>query len=122
MGRHAKYRAIQRYNVDLKWSDEKNIISKLKSGKGYPLPIENVELKEGEDPVEFAYVIHRDIPLKICYSTSKETGLPQKIITIYPFEADEYNEAVEIDLKNHINKAVNFLKANGYIVYKRKKK
>ena len=121
MGRHAKFRAIQRYNVDLSWSDEKNILSKIRNGKCFPLPLKSEELKEGDDKVEFAYVVLRSVPLKVCYATS-DTGLASKIITIYPFNVEEYNAAQDADIKNHLKNSIDFLKENGYIVYKRKVK
>ena len=115
MGKHAQERTKQRHNIDLSFSDERNILYKLRTGKGLPL---NTECEEG---LEFAYVVHRNIPLKVLYCLSEDRKVPYKIITVYPFNVDEYNEVNENDCKNSILRAIEFLKENGYIVYKRGK-
>ena len=116
MGKHAQERTKQRYNIDLTYSDEKNILYKLKTGKGIPL---DTECDEG---LQFAYVVHRNVPLKVLYSLTENMKVPYKIVTVYPFDVDEYNGVFENDCKSAINKAVAFLKTNGYVVYKKGQK
>lgn len=115
MSKHSRERASQRYNLNLSYADEKNIIEQLKQGKGIPLNIDS-----GEKNKKFAYVVFNNIPLKVLYERSNAKGI-KNIITIYPFDCDEYNEVHRQVFDTQIEMAVNFLKTNGYIVYRRKK-
>lgn len=115
MSKHSRERASQRYNVELSYADEKNIIEQLRQGRGLPLNIDS-----GENNKKFAYVVYKNIPLKVLYERSNAKGI-KSIITIYPFDCEEYNEVQRQIFDTHIEMAIKFLKANGYIVYRRKK-
>ena len=78
MSKHSRERASQRYNLNLSYADEKNIIEQLKQGKGIPLNIDS-----GEKNKKFAYVVFNNIPLKVLYERSNAKGI-KNIITIYP--------------------------------------
>ena len=116
MSKHSRERASQRYNIELSYADEKNIIEALKQGRGIPLDIDS-----GEKNKKFAYVVYKNIPLKVLYERSNAKGI-KNIITIYPFDTEEYNEVQRQIFDGHIGMAIKFLKANGYIVYKRGQK
>lgn len=113
MSRHARERATQRYNIELSFDDERKVIHKLRRG-------ECIHLKTDayQDDMYFAYVIHNNIPLKVLYKESENKGKINKIITVYPFDTDEYNEAKAKQFKNKVQLAIDFLKANDYTVVK----
>ena len=114
MTAHARERAVQRYNIDLSFDEERKIIHKLRRG-------ECIHLKDDayQDNMYFAYVIYNNIPLKVLYQENEEKGKINKIITVYPFDTDEYNNAEAKRFKDKIKLAIDFLKANGYEVSKR---
>ena len=102
---HAMERAMQRYNKELSFKDLNNIRKRI-ANKEYieigPCP--------QDDKLTFVYVQYNHIPYKILY-TKTQKGV--KIVTMYPFDVDEYNKLVD----NHrIQKAINFLTERGYIV------
>ena len=115
MSKHSLERIKQRYNLELTCADENNIISLLKQGKGIPLDIET-----GEPKKKFAYVVYKNLPLKVLYEKSNKKGI-KNIITTYPLDVDEYNEVQQRDFEFMLDSSIKFLKKNGYIVYKRKK-
>lgn len=112
MTKHSRERALERYNIKLSKQDEIAIIDKIRLNLHIPL---NLPTKESN--MKFAYIVHNNIPLKVLYSRSNK-GV-KEIITVYPFDADEYNEVMQDDFKNKIDLAIKFLKKNKYIVYKR---
>lgn len=114
MTQHARERAVQRYNVDLSFDDERKIIHKLRRGECI-----HVEGEAHQDNRYFAYVIYNNIPLKVLYQENDKKGKINRIITVYPFDTDEYNNAEAKKFKDKIQLAIDFLKANKYVVYKR---
>ena len=119
MTKHSKERAKERYNLELTNNDEQNIIELIKQNKGIYLG-----QSTNDKHMHFAYVHYKHIPIKVLYLKTK-SGVKQ-IITIYPFDVDEYNAMVEQQKKQKeetfeqdIQFAINFLKTNGYIVYKK---
>ena len=121
MSIHSRERANERYNVELTKTDEKCIIELIKQGKSKFL-----YNSEKDEKMKFCYVVYKNIPFKVLYSKSN-TGGVRGIITIYPFNADEYNEIIDNEHKekmqqfnSRIEKAIAFLKTNGYIVYKKR--
>lgn len=113
MTKHSKERALERYNIKLTNKDELEILEMIRNNQIIPLGS-----PEGDDKKKFAYVVFNHIPLKILYSRSNKR--PLSIITVYPFDADEYNSLIQKDFQNKIHNAMVFLKRNGFIVYKRK--
>lgn len=116
MSIHSRSRASERYNLNLTQEDEDKILELIKRNKCIFL-----EKSKKNDKMNFCYVNYNNIPLKILYLKSHNRGV-KSIVTIYPFNTDEYNEVVEKDLQNRIEKSIGFLKKYGYIVYKRKEK
>ena len=116
MSRHARERATQRYNIDLSYSDERNILAKLRTGNCIPIDCET-----NDENRYFAYVVYKNIPLKILYEENAENGKIDAIVTTYPFDVDEYNTEEGKFHENRIKLATEFLKANGYTVFKRGK-
>ena len=114
MGNHAKDRAIERYNINLSHRATSIILDKIRNNDMIPLGT-----SEKDKTMKFAYVVYKNIPLKVLYKRSIKQV--QNIITIYPFDCEEYNEVVQDDFQSKIDLAVALLKANGYIVYKRGK-
>ena len=117
MSKHSRERAIERYNITLTKKGEKDVMQKIRNN-------EHIKLYDSEqDPkhLKFCYVVYENVPLKILYRRTNKGGVSE-IITIYPFDVDEYNEVCQRDYTNKINMAVQFLKYNGYIVYKRGEK
>lgn len=119
MSKHSKERAKERYNIELTDVDEICIKQLIKEGKSKFLY--NSEENHNK---KFCYVVYKNIPFKVLYNRSKKNI---SIITIYPFDADEYNRIIDEEhekkikqFNSRIEKAIAFLKVNGYIVYKRK--
>ena len=104
---HAQERALQRYNQSLSYRDI-NQIGKLLTAKQYLF----LKYDEVCSDLLFAYVTYKKIPYKVLFKTS-----PLKIITVYPFDADEYNSAVE--KQQEIINSINILKSNGYTIVDR---
>ena len=115
MTKHSRERALERYNIKLSRKDEAEILEMIRNNQVLPLGS-----CESDNKKKFAYVVFNHIPLKVLYSRSNKR--PLNIITVYPFDADEYNSLMYEDFNNKINNAVAFLKRNGFIVYKRKEK
>jgi hypothetical protein len=114
MGKHAQERTQQRYNLELSYKDEKNILNMIKNGKGIPL-----DSPTEDENVSFIYVLYKNIPLKVLYAVHEDSGKVKGIVTVYPLDVDEYNEVMEEDFKNKVNLAKLFLEANGYKVERR---
>ena len=57
----------------------------------------------------------------VLYERANKGGVKQ-IITVYPFDAEEYNKVMQLQFDSKIDLAIQFLKKNKYIVYKRKGK
>jgi hypothetical protein len=113
MSQHAKDRAKERYNLELSEFDKKRIMEMLRNNQ-------MIFLGNADTPnKKFAYVTYNHIPIKVLYSRTAK-GI-QNIITVYPFDVDEYNDVMSKDFDNRIAFAIAFLKRNKYIVYKRKK-
>lgn len=114
MTKHSRERALERYNIELSKTDETLILEKIKSNLHIP-----IDQPTKEENMRFAYVIYNNIPLKVLYLRSQKKGAKQ-IITVYPFDVDEYNSLMKKDFESKIEGAIKFLQKNKYIVYKRK--
>lgn len=112
MSKHSRERALQRYNIQLSKSDEQDILEKIRNNQ-----IISLGASEKDKKKIFAYVEHNHIPLKVLYERTNKG--PKSIITVYPFDVDEYNELTKENFQRKINNAIAFLKKNKYIVYKR---
>ena len=114
MSIHSRKRAFERYNIQLTKKGEQEILKKIRKNEHIVL------YDSGQDPkhLKFCYVIHENVPLKVLYRRTNKGGVSQ-IITIYPFDVEEYNEICNKDYTDRINMSIKFLKSNGYIVYKR---
>jgi len=104
---------MERYNLELSYSDEKKIIRLLNEGKGTYLNMET------DDPTrKFVYLLYKNIPLKLLYAEDLN-GKVTEIVTAYPFDVEEYNEVSAHEFNSYIKEAVKFLRKNGYIVFKK---
>lgn len=114
--KHAIERGFERYNLEL----DENAIKVIKNQitKGDYLFIKNSDKDKYR---KFAYVKYKKLPIKILFYRSK-SGKQFEIITIYPFDPDEYNKLLEEKLAIEINDAIKLLKSHKYIVYRRKDK
>ena len=113
MSKHSKDRTMERYNLELSYSDEKKIIRLLNEGKGTYLNMET------DDPTrKFVYLLYKNIPLKLLYAEDLN-GKVTEIVTAYPFDVEEYNEVSAHEFNSYIKEAVKFLRKNGYIVFKK---
>lgn len=118
MTKHAKERALERYNQKLTDGDLKCIISQIRNQEHIPLGC-----SETDKYKKFCYVKFNNIPYKILYhNKGKGTESKITIITIYPIDVDEYNKCLEDKKQQKINNAIKLLKSEGYIVYKRNNK
>ena len=88
MSKHSRQRARERYNIELSKIDEQNIITLLRENKFTHLYKSEVEPKR-----HFAYVIYNNIPIKVLYERSNRGGV-KTIVTVYPFDVDEYNNTL----------------------------
>ena len=113
MSKHSKDRTMERYNLELSYSDEKKIIRLLNEGKGTYLNMET------DDPTrKFAYLLYKNIPLKLLYAEDLN-GRVTEIVTAYPFDVEEYNEVSAQEFNSYVDYAAQFLKKNGYVVFKK---
>ena len=118
MTEHAKERALERYNKELDDNDLAQMVECIKKGE-----ILFLGRSSQNKNMKFCYVKYNHIPYKVLYyNSNKGKRHKTKIITIYPFNWKEYNEALELEKQRQIEKAIYLLKKDGYIVYKRKKK
>ena len=114
MGKHAQERTQQRYNLELSYKDEHNILNMIKNGKGIPLAASTED-----ESMHFIYILYKNIPLKVLYAVYEDTEKVKGLVTVYPLDVDEYNEVMTEDFKNKISLAKLFLEANGYTVERR---
>lgn len=118
MTNHAKERALERYNKELGDNDLAQMVECIKKGE-----ILFLGRSSQNKNMKFCYVKYNHIPYKVLYyNNNKGKGHKTKIITVYPFDWKEYNEALELEKQRQIERAIYLLKKEGYIVYKRKKK
>lgn len=105
---HAQDRAEQRYNKELSLRDIICIQKAIKNNEHIPLyPAKDDKNKK------FCYVTFNHIPYKILYTMRKKQC---RIITIYPFDVDEYNAIMEQKKQDKITSAIKLLLYNGYTV------
>ena len=107
---HAQERALQRYNKDLTMLDMNNIIKIIQNNQHTPLGCR----KEDKNK-KFCYLKYNHIQYKILYKINKKKC---RIITIYPFDVDEYNNIEEQKKLERIQKAISFLEKEGYTICK----
>lgn len=115
MSKHSRERAYERYNIELSKKAEKDIMQIIKNNE------HTILYPSEQDPKhkKFCYITYKNKPLKVLYKRTNKGGVSQ-IITVYPFDVEEYNNAKEQEQIEKINGAIKLLKDNGYIVYKRK--
>lgn len=123
MSKHAKERGIQRYNIELSKEDQKTILGYINTNQYYPV----CEPTRSKNRF-VCYVRFKHVPLKVVYATNKY-NFATSIITLLPLNVEEYNEIMNNFLESqnekfddNISLCIKFLKANGYIVYKRGEK
>lgn len=104
---HAQERAEARYNQELSKHDISRICDLIKHGQHIIVGRSSKNKK-----MEFAYVNYNHIPYKVLY---KKSFGEVRIITMYPFDVEEYNRALD---NRKIKNCIKFLKEHGYIVYK----
>lgn len=107
---HAQERAQQRYNKELTEKDMMNIQKSIIANQHTPLYSAPDDAKK-----KFCYLVYNHIPYKILYKMQKKQC---RLITIYPFDVDEYNDIQEQKRKQKIEKAIEFLTREGYTVCK----
>ena len=110
---HFEERCVERYNIELSEGNIKMLVNTIKRGDYL-----YIEQSKEDKHRHFAYVVVNHIPIKVLYYKSNRRAI--RIITVYPFDPDEYNSLLDIKKQNKINKAIALLKAEGYIVYRRK--
>lgn len=101
---HAQDRAWQRYNRELDTYAINQIKNSIRN-KEY-IFIENAKDDERK---HFVYVKFNNIPYKVLYIGEKNP----RLITIYPFDVDEYNRLAE---ERKIEKYIKYLIGKGYII------
>jgi len=87
---HSQERALQRYNKDYSKKDIKEMQKMLKDGNGI-----YVREANGDDR-DVLYLVYKHIPLKVCYNY-----VENKIVTILPFDVDEYIKIEEEQRKKN---------------------
>lgn len=107
---HAQERAQERYNKILSDLDIHNICKIIQNNQHT-----FINHTEKDKNKKFCYLTYNHIPYKILYKINKKKC---KIITIYPFDVDEYNKLQDLKFKDKINKAITFLEKNGFKVIK----
>lgn len=108
--KHSQERAISRYNLYLTRKDEQNIIAKLRANDMIFLGTSETDINR-----KFAYVVYKNIPLKVLYIRNKR-GI-KGIVTVYPFDVDEYNMKQAETEQKKINGAIKLLQKHGYKVF-----
>lgn len=101
---HAQDRAWQRYNKELDTYAINQIKNSIKN-KEYIF----VENAKDDERKHFVYVKFNNIPYKVLYIGEKNP----RLITIYPFDVDEYNRLAE---ERKIEKYIKYLIGKGYII------
>ena len=74
-----------------------------------------IRLSQEDKNKKFCYLKYNHIPYKILYKINKKKC---RIITIYPFDVDEYNNIEEQKKLERIQKAISFLEKEGYTICK----
>lgn len=108
MNEHAKQRAFERYNQEYTILDFNAIKDMIIKGHSYP--IENLSTSKKR---KFHYVVYKHVPLKVLYANSYSGS---SVITLYPIDVDEFNEAVENKKQKEIKRAIRLLSQNGYLI------
>ena len=111
---HAHDRAGQRYNQDIPIVVLSCMAYEIK--KGHSLFIDQVDKFLSRH-----YVQYKNIPYKVLYSEkyrNRDGSYKSKpsIVTVLPFDVDEYNLLTENYQKNRINDNINELKNLGYSI------
>ena len=117
MGKHALERTQQRYNMELSYNDEENIKAMIRNGRAI-----HIDEPTNDEDKHFAYVIYKNIPIKVLYVNWELTSKLKSIVTVYPLDVDEYNKAVEESFKDRIELTKLFLESNKYTVSKKDNK
>ena len=112
---HALDRIEERYNVVLNYKDLEAIIKQIQRG-------ETLYVSERESITRcFHYVKYNHIPYKVLYQKPHKR-VRAKIVTVYPFDVDEYNELLKIHEQEKelkiIKRFTEYLNTKGYVVYK----
>ena len=116
MTKHARERALERYNTELTNLDLEQMINIIKNND-----VVSLGCSESSKSMKFCYLKYNHIPYKVLYHNKNKGAKSKiKIITVYPFDPDEYNEILEAKTQQKIERAILLLKSHGYIVYKRK--
>lgn len=110
MATHAQDRALQRYNKELTDKDLICIQKAIQSNQHTPLYCDPRSKSK-----KFCYVTFNHIPYKVLYTIRKKHC---KLITIYPFDPDEYNAILEVQESLRTQKYIKYLQAKGYKVEK----
>lgn len=116
MSEHSRERASERYNLTLTKTDEQCLLGYINSGMCIYL-----KHKGQTEHTAVCYAKYKKIPIKIVYLMDKGK-VARQIITILPFDAEEFNQAVNEQMQTDIENNIKFLKSQGYIVYRRKTK
>ena len=84
---HAQQRALQRYNTEMDMNDIINIAKQIASGNHILIG----PAVKGEGRL-LSYTHYNNIPYKVLYEPQKDWV---RIVTIYPFDVDEYNKLMQ---------------------------
>ncbi len=114
MSKHSRERAEQRYNLELSKADERAILGYINASQCIPL-----SARSTKENTAICYVKYRKIPMRIVYMLDSRNRAFQ-IITVLPFDVEEYNQAMQETFDRDIANNIKFLQSQGYIVYKRK--
>lgn len=114
MSGHSRERACERYNLELTKGDERAVLGYINAGQCIQLA-----LRSKKENTAICYVKFKKIPMKVVYLMDLKQKAYQ-IITILPFDADEFNRVVQEEMEKDIENNIKFLKSKGYIVYKRR--
>lgn len=106
MKSHAQERAYERYAKELDFKALNQLKNSIRN-KEYLY----IGTSKDDKTKHFVYVKYNNIPYKVLFTGEQRI----RIITIYPFDADEYNNLVE---EKRINKYIKYLQERGYICQK----
>ena len=115
MSNHSIQRTQERYNMELTDNETRYLIGMINAGNFLSVT-KDCQQKDRKH----AYVKYKKIPIHVVYAVDKY-GYATEIVTALPFNVEEYNEILEKESQKEIENCINFLKINGYIVYKRRK-
>ena len=113
---HAHDRAGQRYNQDVPITDLSCMAFEITKGNSF-------FIEKIDKFMSFHYVLLRNIPYKVLFSTRRRMSdktyqNKPSIITVYPFDADEYNRITKDYQDRRINDNIEELKHLGYKIFK----